>query len=265
MVKKKKNPKSPSLKQKSNVPITIEELSPDVLEFLKDKDKMLLSFSGGKDSLCAWCVLRELGIEVAPYYMNMIPGGMSWVNDYLDYVERKFDTKILRVQHPQPYTWLKTFAGQPPHRYHHINALNLPRFSYEELADGVRRTMAIRTGDESWYDVWEAVGTRATDSLWRRTVFKRHGWLKEEQRKAYIIHNVNKDSLIKIIKRHDVKLSPCYKYFGISFDGVHYRFAKKIKENFPDDWARIKKLMPMQEAELMRVHFGKINGTVTEG
>jgi hypothetical protein len=232
------------------------QLQPDIASFLRERGKVILSFSGGKDSLCVWCLLRELGVEVRPFYMQMVPG-LSWIEDYLGYLERWSGVHVLRVQHPQPYHWLRTYSSQPPHRKGALDFLRLPRFDYPDVERGVRRTWSQRENDPAWAEAWVAVGTRTADSPQRRRSFQKYGWKREILKKVYPIHDFRKDDLIGVLKRNGVKLSPCYRMFGRSFDGVDFRFIDAIRTDYPDDYARIKEWMPLQDLEFHRVRFAQ--------
>lgn len=237
-------------------------LDPEIATFLKAQGRAILSFSGGKDSLACWCALAELGVEVRPFYMAMIPG-LSFVEDYLDYVGRYFGVPVMRTQHPNTYHWLRTYAGQPPHRKHTIDFLRLPRFAYEDVEQGVRRTLNQRERTLKWGDAWVAVGTRTTDSPQRRRSFLRLGWRRGKTRKVYPIHDFNKAMLIEVLVKHQVKLAPDYGMFGRSFDGVDFRYLDAIRMDYPQDYQRILEWMPLQDTEFHRVNFARKHGIAT--
>lgn len=266
-----------------------KSVDPEVIQFLKDQGRVILSFSGGKDSIAAWCVMKEIGVEVRAYCMRMIPG-LSWFEDYLDYCEDVFGSKILRTQHPQMYHWVRTYQSQPPHRKNAIDFLQLPRFSFEDIERGVRRTLAFeydeidqaeatanvtlrkpKKGEKkkelrqlsksvNWKGAWVAVGTRIVDSPMRRYRFKTLGWKRQKIRKVFPIYNFKKQDVVDVIKRHGVKLSPCYKMFGRSFDGVDFRYLDGIREYYPQDYQRILEWLPMQDVEFARVEFARRHG-----
>lgn len=251
-------------------------LLPEVESFFRPLKQIILSFSGGKDSLACWCLLRELGLDVRPFYMQMIPG-LSWIEEYLGYLERHFGVHILRVQHPQTYAWLRTMGAQPPHRLGALRLLKLPRFDYPDVEQGVRWSLSARdmsaggkkvpyteiTRRGPWKEGWVAVGTRTADSPHRKRSFERLGWKRETLRKVYPIFNMLKADLIAVMKRHDVKLSRCYKMFSRSFDGVDFRYLDAIRTDFPGDYRRILEWCPMVGAEFARVKFAQKHGIAT--
>lgn len=240
----------------------MSQLSPEITDFLRAQGRVILSFSGGKDSLTAWALLHELGVDVEPFYMVMVPG-LSWVEGYLAYLERHFGCHIMRVQHPQPYHWLSTYTSQPPHRKGALDFLRLPRFDYPDVERGVRRTLAARRADPAWKDAWVAVGTRTVDSPQRRRSFERYGWKRDKLKKLYPIHSFRKDDVIDVLVRHGLKLSPCYRMFGRSFDGVDFRYLDAIRTDYPEDYRRILDWLPLAGLEFHRVNFARKHNVAT--
>lgn len=232
-----------------------------IAQFIRKQGRIILSFSAGKDSLTCWCILRELGVEVKPFYLYMIPG-ISWIEDYLAYLEDWSGEHITRCLHPQVYTWIRTYGFQTPERAEAIELLDLPQFDYPDIEGGVRRTLAARHG-EVWRGVWSCVGTRTQDSPQRRRSFDKYGWKRTKLRKLYPIWNFSKQDVIDTLRRHKVKLSPCYRMFGRSFDGVDYRFLDGIRTDYPEDYQRILEWVPLAGAEFARVRFAVKHGIAT--
>jgi len=75
----------------------------------------LLAFSAGKDAVCSWLRLRDMGFECVPYYLYVVPD-LEFVEEGLTYYEAFFDTKILRLPHPSLPRMLRGLVFQPPER-----------------------------------------------------------------------------------------------------------------------------------------------------
>lgn len=72
-------------------------------------NRLLLSFSCGKDSLAMWLWLRETKqVEIIPYFLYWVPG-LSFVERALDYYEQVFGQRITRLPHPLFYDLLTTW------------------------------------------------------------------------------------------------------------------------------------------------------------
>lgn len=234
----------------------LNNVVPSIIEFVKAEKQIILSFSGGKDSLAAMCVLEAIGTPVQMFYMQMIPG-LSFVDEYLEYLEEVFGQKIMRVQHPQLYHWLRTYGGQPPHRRFLIDIIDMPEFDYPDVEQGVRRTLKLHR------DTWSAVGTKIADSPNRRNSFKKYGWKRLELHKFYPVYNFKKADLINSIKRRGVLVAPDYEIFGRSYDGFDYRYLDGMRSKYPEDYRKVLEWLPLIAAEFHRVDWARKRGIAT--
>lgn len=213
----------------------------------------MLSFSGGKDSLCCWEVLRELGVKVVPFYMALVPS-LEFIDRGLDRAEQHFGEHIYRVIHPTFFHMLRTMTAQPWHRAELLDWINLPRFDYEDIEDGVRRTANAPAA-------WTVVGTRVSDSPLRRARIK--NWRNENSRKIYAIWKFTKHDVVATLKRHATPVPPDYRLFGRSFDGIEYRYLEQIRKEYPKDFETILHWFPLHRAELLRAQWGAKHGQAT--
>ena len=55
-----------------------------------------------------------------------------------------------------------------------------------------------------------------------------------------------------LIRDRDVSLTDDYLMFGRSFDGIDHRFTSIIKQEHPEDYAKILQWFPLVELELLR-------------
>lgn len=206
----------------------------------------MLAFSCGKDSIAAWLALKESGVkDIRPYCMYYVPG-LQFVEESLDYFEDYFDTRIARYPNASLYRWLNNFTFQAPERISIIQAANLPTPTYEEIVDLMREDFDVAP------DTWVADGVRAADSIVRRVSIKRHGPMKENNRKVSVVWDWQVAEVRQKIAEAGVKLPIDYEWFGRSFDGLDYRFLKPIHDNAPEDYARILEWFPLAELELVR-------------
>lgn len=213
-----------------------------------ETDEILLAFSCGKDSIAAWLTLRESGLfkRIIPYYMWIVPG-LRFVEANLAYFEAWFGQRIIRVPHLQFYKMLREMVFQPPERCEIIEACNLPKkYGYDEAAHLAARIAGL---PESTY---AAHGIRMNDSLWRRTSIQKYGAINHKRRTFTPIHDMSKDELITLLKRHNVKLPIDYKWFGCSFDAIDYKFSGAIKRYAPDDFEVLRAWFPLIDLEIAR-------------
>lgn len=210
-------------------------------------DTCILAFSTGKDSIAAWLQLRKYFKTIVPYYCYTIPG-LQFVDDSLKYYEEFFETRIYRMEHRSFYRQMNALVFQPPEHYAKLKQVELPGDEYDDAMIGELIRAAGRLPDAAYV----ATGVRMADSPMRRIGLKTHGAINHNQKRFYPVYDWKKADLLAAIDEAGVKLPIDYKLFGRTFDGLDYRFLKPIKENFPDDYAKILEWYPLAELELYR-------------
>lgn len=222
--------------------------SREAIAYVADQTSdVILSFSGGKDSLAAWLNLREVApaLNITPIYHYMVPR-LAFVERYLDYVEGRMGVRILRLPHPRLTYWLRHASYQPPKAADQILDLTFP---FRDYGDFIAR--AILEYDLP-QNTWVAVGTTQNDSANRRLTFRKHGMVREAERKLFPIGDFTKTQIIDIIRRHGLKLSPDYRIWRRSFDGLDWFFLEGVRRHYPEDYERILDFFPMLKLEQKR-------------
>ena len=209
-------------------------------------NKMLLSFSAGKDSLATWLYLLEDGrFEIIPYFLYWVPG-MQFVEEALAYYEDFFGTHIIRLPHPLLYQYLNDFVFQPPERVAIIRAMRLPNFDFADIDDVLAHH--LRLGKP-----FTAIGMRYYDNMQRRWLIEQQGAIGNKRRRfLYPIWDWRIDDVAAIIKRHNVKLPRDYAVFGRTLAAFDYQYLKPLREYFPDDYQRLLDFFPLAELEIWR-------------
>lgn len=210
-----------------------------------DGRPVLLAFSCGKDAIAAWLALEDAGVEVVPYYMQLVPG-LQFVADSLAYFEDRFQKQILRVPHPSFFRWLNGLVFQAPENIAVIEAAQLPDIEYSDVV------RAIRADKDLPEDTWVADGVRAADSIIRRVSIKKHGAMKPSNRKVSAVWDWRVAHVREAIAGAGINLPPDYEWFGRSFDGLDRRFIEPLSIHAPADYARILEWFPLAEMELVR-------------
>lgn len=226
--------------------------STEIRARLKAEDRpVLVAFSGGKDAIACTLALIEAGIEVHLAYLYGVPGrtpgrALDFVEDGLQYAEKKLGLRIGRFPHPSFYRQLNNFVFASPERVFEITEAALPTPSHEDIWNAIRDDFQLEQS------TWVADGVRAADSPYRRASLSKHGVMKLSTRKVSPIHDWVKAEWSAILERHAWKLPVDYEMFGRSFDGIDRRFLEPVKNRFPDDYARILEWFPLAELELLR-------------
>ncbi len=225
--------------------------SEEVIEQIRSEtDTVLLAFSAGKDSIAAWLAIRDK-FKVIPFYRYTIPG-LGFIERSLAYYEEFFGTKIIRIQHPSLNRMLNAFVFTPPERCSVIEELDLPSFDYDDQREILCDSLKLKPNQR-----WIANGTRATDSLQRRTHFKVHGAINRNGRVFYPIWDWRTEGMMNAFKRSKVKMPVDYQLFGRSFDGIDFRFLNPIKDHFPEDYQKILEWFPLAELEIKRYEYAQ--------
>lgn len=210
-MKKKKTEKAPARMY------TLDEM----LEEIRPKSpKVLISFSRGKDAWGVWCALRDkIDFELFHYYGG--PPDLEFVNNYLEYAEKKTGKKIWNYPAPTAFDRLskEQMDAQNTWRNPILVSLDIQTFTFADVQEWAMTDAGLPVDT-----TWVALGVRAKDSARRGLFFKSHGNMTFSKRKFYPVWDWDKDKLITELKRHDVKLPIDYKLFGRTFDGIYHAF-----------------------------------------
>lgn len=221
----------------------------EVVRIMRERtDTILLSFSGGKDSLCMWLRLRKAGFKIVPFYMYLCPD-LQFVERSLAYYESFFETPITRFPHPSLFRWLRDSVFASPGTDAVLDEMRESEgiwdCNYQDVYAAVKYLHGLPQG------TFVALGTRLSDSLFALERI-RNGVIREDEHIFFPIWDLDKHRLIVEIKRAGVKLPVDYRLFGRSFDGIYRKFTEPIKKHFPDDYQRLTTFFPMIEADIFR-------------
>lgn len=216
-----------------------------MLKVREETDTVLLSFSAGKDSICAWLAVREVFPNIVPYHMCFVPD-LEFMERRLQYYEQVFGQHILRITDPNWVRMLNNLIWQPPQRAIPILSLGLPDIDYDFV------TQMLIDSYNLPQNTFTAVGVRAADSMKRRAATKVGGPINWARRTFWPVWDVSNDTLLERLQENHIRLSMDYMIWGTSFDGLQYPFLKAVQEHYPDDYQRILEWFPLAELEIMR-------------
>ena len=215
----------------------------------KECDTVLLSFSGGKDSIASWLQCRKYFKNIIPFYRELVPN-LKFVNDDLDYYEDFFGQHIYRFPSPNFYRMLRDGIFQDHQRWTAIcevkNGIIGKDFTDTALADIIRMYAGLTE------NVLCAVGNRMTDSPMRRMALSKSGAVNLNKKIFYPIYDWSHGRLLKELDEAKVKLSVDYNLWSNTFDSLSYKYLSKMRETFPEDYETILKAFPMAKVEFMR-------------
>jgi hypothetical protein len=224
-------------------------------EYAAKDEKMILSFSRGKDSISAWLAMLNSGIKpenIVPVYYYRIPG-LQFTADSLDYFEQVFQQRIVRMPHPSLFRMWNEMIFQPPTRSGIIEAAQMPTPSYQDIEQLLREDLKL---PDSTY---VATGVRAADSIQRRTFIKKSGPITHAKKRVAIVWDWTKGECYDYIEKCGIELPADYELFagkqrrsGRTFDGLAAQFLGPIRDNLPQDYETILEWFPLADVDLFR-------------
>jgi len=213
-------------------------------------NRVLCSFSRGKDSIAMALYLLERGFDLVFYYLDWIPG-LSWVDESISYYEEWFGQHIIRLPHPLFWQYLNSFFYQPPERVAVIRAIDFPRYDLADIDD----ILCHQLGAPGMYT---AVGMRAADGIMRRNLMQQQGVLGTKHRRYfYPIWDWNIEQVSRVILDSGIKLPVDYELWGRTATDFTYDFLKGVRDHFPADWQRVLQWFPLADLELFRYGIGQ--------
>lgn len=206
----------------------------------------MISFSRGKDAIAAYLHIRDHFERVVPYTYYVVPG-LEFVEESLLYYEQKMGCHIKRMPNPAFRNMLINLVAQPPDRIALIESMELERLNHNDIQEFVAMDEGL-----DYETTYNAVGTRAKDSMQRALYFQKNGSINHTRRTFYPVWDWDKQRLIDTIKKSGWKLPIDYTIWTSSFDGLYLNYLYQVKKHFPRDYQRILHFFPLAELEIYR-------------
>ena len=218
---------------------------------LPESDRLLVAYSGGKDSLATLDLCVRAGKDVEAFFMFFLPG-MDYTAFWCDYAERRFDIKVHQVQHWNTSYYLRRAVfceGRP----------DCPEVGHNDVEAAVR----LRTGIN-----WVGYGYKLVDSPSRRSYMTfmsawcscgekppkcqcrpRDGICSKLQRFSPIMNWTDRDVFAYLSRRRIQIPDASRKVNGI--DLLPSTLAQ-MREQWPADYQRILRVFPYAEGQADR-------------
>lgn len=120
---------------------------------LPPDEHLILSYSGGKESLTILDLLTREGRKVTAFHLYFLPG-LDFTQYVLDHAARHFPSVTIHLLPQMATADLLRSGTYCDRRY-----LDLPKYSLSDAAQAIRHRSGAR---------WVGYGYRSQDSLWRR-------------------------------------------------------------------------------------------------
>ena len=203
--------------------------------------RVLVSYSGGKDSAATLHLCQKYFDEVRVFYMYLVQG-LSFVERHLASVEARYQIEVIRVPHFMLSEWLRYGTFRAPD-------MDVPIVSVRQVYDYVREETGI---------YWVAGGERISDSYVRRAMIKKSGSIDKSRGRIYPLAAWRKSHVLDYLKFHKIKCSSESAKLGFSFRSLMPRDMAIIKSVYPGDYETIRSWFPMVEATVKRhEYFGQ--------
>lgn len=198
-------------------------------------DRVLVSFSGGKDSVITLDLCMRHFRQVEGFFMYQVRG-LSFQESILRYYEDKYGIPIHRIPHFELSDWLRNGLFR---NYD----FSCPLVSVKETYDYIRDNTGI------W---WIAAGERIADSVWRRAMIKSSGTIDEKRGRFFPIAEWSKEHVRGYIRQRRLKVGMESEKLGFSFRSFAPKDLIAIRKHFPADYARIKEWFPLVDVSIIQ-------------
>jgi phosphoadenosine phosphosulfate reductase len=206
-------------------------------ELSKRHDAIVVSYSGGKDSLAVLDLCCKTFNRVTCFLMWFVPG-MGFDRDNIAFAKERFNVEVIQyphwaaikaMRHGVYCTQSKLVSGFPEWNLHDIHAMVMQDTGINLIAHGGKKT----------------------DSMWRRRNLKNTANRTEV---IYPLLNWNRWEVLAYLKRNDI---PVPEQEGHSNSGIDLCTPSVLwlHDNRPDDFAILEKWFPYVRAVVHRREF----------
>lgn len=202
-------------------------------------DRVLVFYSGGKDSAVVLDMACRYFRRVQPVFMYLVPG-LSFQEAQIRWAETKYGVEVMRVPHFMLSEWLRYGTFRRPD-------MSVPMLSVKDIYTYCRAA----TG--TW---WIAAGERISDSIVRRAMIKSGGGSVDDRRgRFYPVAEWSKPEIMSYIAQRKLKVSPESRVLGFSMRSLMPGDMAALKRHYPEDYERIRAWFPMVETSVKQWEF----------
>lgn len=198
-------------------------------------DKVLVSFSMGKDSIVTLDLCMKYFKQVQPFFMYLVPD-LKFQEEALAKYERHYGVDIIRVPH---------FENADFYRYGSFRDADysVPRVKIRAIYEAIRQETGIQ---------WIAGGEKINDSVVRRAMLKHSGSIDVERGRFYPVMYWRDADIKRYMQVNNLLYPEFNRKLGFSFHSLAGKELSAIKRIYPDDYARILKFFPEAEAGVLQ-------------
>ena len=201
----------------------------------KVTESVLVSFSGGKDSVVTLDLCMRYFKKVQPFFMYIVPG-MRFQERMLNWYEDKYGVEIIRIPHFEASNFYRYGTYRP-------YDLTVPITKVIDTYHYLRSKTGI------W---WIAAGERAADSIVRGAMIKNSSSIDIGRGRFFPLAWWRKMDVMSYIKQRKLYLSPEQRELGYSFRSFAGKDLATLKEMYPDDYEILLHYFPFAEVGAKR-------------
>lgn len=201
--------------------------------------KIIVGFSGGKDSVAMLDLCKEYFKEVYVFNMYFVDK-LQMQENYFRYIENKYKVKILHLPHfelsniyqDNDSTWDNPFVKKCPKIY------------FSDVENYVRDFFGCK---------WFAYGMMACESIERNAMLKNNNGIDYEYNKLYPLAFWNNKKVFAYLKNKNIQLPPEYQWSERSANNPFIDFTQILLQTYyPSDWERVQYKFPLAGTALAK-------------
>jgi len=203
-----------------------------------DNESVIVSYSGGKDSLVVMDLCKKAFPCVVSFFMYLIPG-TSIMERQINYAKARWDIEVLQYPHWALYSMLLAGVYCDP-RGNELIAAGARKIKMSDVYNQVR--------DETGISLI-ATGMKRADSM-----FRQRSLSNKMHKVIHPINGWNKFDIIVYCKENDIELPIMNNGHSVGVDltsdGLIY-----LKQNHPEDFEKLLKIFPYAEVPIYQRMF----------
>ena len=197
--------------------------------------EVIVAFSGGKDSIVTLDLCMKFFDRVEVFFMYQVPG-ISFQERTMRLYERKYGISILRLPHFETSEFLRYGTYRIPDP-------TVPIISVTDVYDWIRGKTGI---------YWIAAGERAADSIVRGAMIKHSGSIDTKRGRFYPVAWWRKPDIMNYMRIKNLHLGADSKALGHSFRDISGATIKLLRDKYPLDYERVKRIYPLCDAAIRK-------------
>jgi len=199
-------------------------------------DHMIVSVSGGKDSLATIDICVRQFKEIRAFWMYYIKG-LRFQEVVMQSIERRYGIEILRLPHFD-LSWL---LGSQMLQWYRASYPEFGVTTMREMQDLVRDRFGIS---------WIATGEKMADSFTRRFMMKANNSSQWDFKRGcyYPLQRWTNTQVFQYLKLRHIPLPPEYRFMKGSWGGMRGSELHQVKLHFPEDYKKILEVFPFAAA-----------------